>query len=94
MSGAAISNVPVRVPARIAAKVPAATQALPPSSSSRPSRFGRMAYLTGPNSADCSPVRNSTANSRPSEFQAKPSQASAISSISASFTARTSRWRG
>ena len=52
---------PASVPIRIATKVPASTSALPPISSSSFRCCGRIAYLTGPNSVECRPSRNSAA---------------------------------
>jgi hypothetical protein len=47
------------VPTRIATKVPASINALPPTSSSFFRCCGRIAYFTGPNSVECRPSRNS-----------------------------------
>ena len=48
------------MPIRIASEVPVSTSALPPTSSSGCSACGRIAYLIGPNSVECRPIRNST----------------------------------
>ena len=93
VAASAIRMPLLKVPSRMAANVPAATRALPASNAPAGSRFGRMAYLTGPNSADCTPVRNSARNSSSREAVAKPTQTSAISSTSANLTPRMSRWR-
>ncbi len=50
------------VPARIARKVPISTSALPPTSSLSRRCWGRIEYLTGPNSAECVPMANSAAS--------------------------------
>ncbi len=85
------SSPPTMVPARMATKVAASTSALPPTSSSSASCCGMIAYLTGPNSADCVPIRNSTTSSSGSDIRANPTTASAITAISSSLVARIRR---
>ena len=55
-------SIPAMVPKRIARNVPASTSALPSSRSSRPSRSGRIAYLSGPKNAASIPITNSSAS--------------------------------
>jgi len=45
------------VPSRIATKVPISTRPLPPVSSASFRCCGRYAYLTGPKSVECRPMR-------------------------------------
>ena len=79
------------VPSRIDTKVPRLTQALPLTSSVAARCCGRMAYLTGPNSADCVPIMNSSASSRPKSSNQTATAAAIIVTSSSSLRRRTSR---
>ena len=46
------------LPSRIATNVPISTSPLPPTSSSLRRCCGRIAYLTGPNSVECTPMQS------------------------------------
>src|SRR5476649_923127 len=50
------STAPKISPSRMPTKVPISIRPLPPTSSSGLSRCGRYAYLTGPNSVECTPM--------------------------------------
>ena len=52
----ATTSPPAIVPSRIATNVPISTRPLPPTSSSGFRCCGRIAYLTGPNSVECTPI--------------------------------------
>ena len=54
---------PMIVPIRIETNVPISTIPLPPVSSSGCSTCGRYAYLTGPKTVECKPIRNVAASS-------------------------------
>ena len=89
--GSAIITPPAMVPMRMAMKVPDSTSALPPTSSVSARCCGRMAYLTGPNSEDCAPIRNKVVSISGSDSSAKAVAASAMMPISASLMSRI-RW--
>ena len=88
---AAISSAPAMVPARIARKVPASSQAFPASSSPSERCCGRMPYLSGPKKVDCVPMRNSTAMRKGTWPRTRPATARPMIAISATLTARISR---
>ena len=48
----------------LASCVPISTRPLPPTSSAGFSACGRIAYLIGPNTVECTPIMNSTTSSR------------------------------
>ncbi len=84
------SRPPSRVPSRMATKVPASISALPPTSSSLFRCCGRIAYLTGPNSVECRPSRNSATKSTARLCTRKPAPATSTMPISSSLTSRAS----
>ena len=86
-----ISGPPARKPSRIAMKVAASTQALPPTSSQGFRCCGISEYLSGPKKADCVPIRNSTPSRNSTEPSAKPSAAAPMIRISANLIRRISR---
>ena len=70
------------MPIRMAIEVPISTMPLPPTISVSLRCCGRMAYLTGPNSADCTPPRNSAASSSFRFCMNNPTAPSAITASS------------
>ncbi len=80
-----------RVPPRIARKVPISTNALPPTSSSSSSAWGRIEYLTGPNSADWVPMANSTTSNSGKLPNHRPRAPSSMIATSPSLMRRISR---
>ena len=81
---------PASVPIKIATKVPASISALPPTSSVSCRCCGRMAYLTGPNSVECRPSKNSAPISTDRLCRKKPMAATPMMTISSTLTNRAS----
>ena len=88
--GIAINRPPRMEPSRIAAKVALSIHALPLTSSSLCRCWGRIEYLSGPNTVECRPIRNSAASRKGTEAAKKPAAASNAIEISASLTQRIS----
>ena len=81
---------PSSCPVRIATNVPASTRPVPPISSWGCRCCGRIEYLTGPNTVECTPIRNRQVSSTGTDSNQNPPSASAMMAISAPFTARIS----
>ena len=77
------------VPSRMAKKVPVSTSALPATSSSAASSCGRMLYFTGPTKADCAPIRKRVPSSTLRFPCMKAVAATAMITISAPLTTRS-----
>ena len=82
---ALISTMPSIVPMRIAMNVPVSTSALPPISSSRFRCWGRIAYLIGPNTVECSPIMKRAVSSNARWCERKPIDPITMIAISNSF---------
>ncbi|MCY1396484.1 hypothetical protein D9M71_114590 [compost metagenome] len=76
------------VPARIARKVPISTRPLPPTNSSSRKAWGRMEYLTGPNSAEWVPMANSANSIIHRWLSIKPAAPTSMMAISPSLIRR------
>ena len=88
---AAISEPPSIMPSRIDSDVPISTKPLPPTSSSLRNACGRIAYLIGPNSVECNPIKNRTLRRIAASCRKNPKAATDIAAISKSLTNRMTR---
>ena len=89
--GRFMSTPASKVPARIATNVPISTSPLPPTISASRSTCGRMEYLSGPNSVECRPIRNSATSSAGMLRVVKPAAATTMIATSSSLMKRASR---
>ncbi len=84
------TSPPDNCPARIARNVPASISPVPPMISCGWRCCGRIEYLTGPNSDECTPIATTQPSSTGTDCRRNPTSATPMIAISASLTQRTS----